>query len=174
MENKFDSKWSGAAKDGLILSLVTVVVITLQVLTESTFLNLLLWIIKLVGSIWILSIFMKRFHTEKPGESAFTYGFKVCLCSAVVCAVYSLLLYGFIFPDYASESINKAMESLGSKAALPEMEEITDVMAKMEDNYAQIQCISTFVWCTLFGLIVSAIIGRSLNSKKDIFQDDNL
>lgn len=173
MENKYNSKWSSAAKDGLILALVTVVVITLQMLTKNSFLNMLLWTIKLVGSIWILNIFMRKFGAAKPGESTFSYGFMVCLCSSIVCAVYSLLLYGFIFPDTAAQTIEKAMETLAS-AGFPSSDETNDALSYVEDNFAQMQCISTFIWCTLFGLIVSAIMGRSTSSNKNIFEDDTI
>lgn len=174
MENNYDSKWVSAAKEGLILALVTVVVMTLQVLTKNAFLNMLLWTIKLAGSIWILSIFIKKFGAARPGESAFSYGFKVCLCSSIVCAVYTLLLYGFLFPDYAAEVMDKTWESLGAAASMPDMEEVTDMMARMEDNYAQIMCISTFIWCVLLGLIFSAILGRSSTKSKNIFEDENI
>lgn len=173
MENRSDSVWSAAARDGLILSLVTVVVITLQMLTKSAFLNMLLWTVKTVGSIWILSIMMKKSALSRPAGSTFKYGFMVCLCSSVVCAVYNLLLYGFIFPEYPAEVIEATMQALNT-SAIPNFEEVSDMMARVEDNYAQIQCVSIFLWCTLYGLIVSAILSRSTSPKRDIFKDDNI
>lgn len=171
--NNSDSKWSGAAKDGLLLSLVTIVVITLQMLTGSTFLNMLLWTIKTVGSLWILIIFMKKSALLRPGESPFGYGFRVCLCSSAVIAVYNLLLYGFLFPNYATEAIESAMQVI-STASIPNYDEFSTMMAKVEDNYAQIQCVSTFLWCTFFGLIASAIAGSSISRRKDIFEDGQI
>ena len=50
-----NSKWSLAARDGLILAAVTVVVSTLTFLTKNTFLSTLLWLVKLGGSIWLLT-----------------------------------------------------------------------------------------------------------------------
>ena len=51
-------------------------------------------------------------------------------------------------------------------------DEATDLLLKMEDNYAQIVCISTFVWCTIFGLIVSAILTRG--SRRRVFSDEEM
>ena len=173
MDNKYDSKWGCAAKEGLVLALVTVVVMTLGMITKSAFLSMLLWAIKLVGSIWILAIFMKRYGAAHPGERTFSYGAMVCLCSSAVCAIYTLLLYGFLFPDAASMAIEQTMEAL-SQYELPQMEEVTDAIAKVEDNYAQIQCITSFFWCTVFGLMVSAVLSRSTSAAKNIFEDEEL
>ena len=83
------SKWSLAAKDGLILAAVTVVISTLTFLTKNSFLNGLLWLVKLVGSIWLLRVIMQRYGKAHPDESTFSYGAIVCVLSAVVCAVWS-------------------------------------------------------------------------------------
>ena len=50
-----NSKWSLAARDGLILAAVTVVISTLTFLTQNSFLSTLLWLVKLGGSIWVLN-----------------------------------------------------------------------------------------------------------------------
>ena len=69
--NTAPSKWSLAAKDGLILAAVTVVVSTLTFLTKNAFLSGLLWLVKLAGSIWLLSVILKRYGKDHPDESTF-------------------------------------------------------------------------------------------------------
>ena len=49
-----------------------------------------------------------------------------------------------------------------------------DVMLKMEDNYAQINCITTFFWCSLLGLLFSAIIARPGSRKNNVFTDEEM
>ena len=154
------SKWSLAAKDGLILAAVTVVVSTLTFLTKNSFLSTLLWLVKLGGSIWLLSVIMKRYGKAHPDESTFSYGLIVCILSAVVCAVWSFFEYQVLFPGAVADAFEQMyanIEQMGT--TLPD--EFTDVMLKMEDNYAQINCITTFFWCSLLGLVFSAIISRS-------------
>ena len=50
---------------------------------------------------------------------------------------------------------------------------MTDLFLKMEDNYAQINCITTFFWCTLLGLVFSAILSRSGRSKS-VFTEEEM
>ena len=167
-----NSKWSLAAKDGLILAAVTVVVSTLTLLTKNAFLSTLLWLVKLGGSIWLLSVIMKRYGSAHPDESTFSYGVIVCLLSAIVCAVWAFIEYQFLFPGAVAEAFEQmygTFEQMG--AMVPE--EFTDMMLRMEDNYAQINCITTFFWCTILGLAFSAILSRTGHSKS-VFTDEEM
>lgn len=166
------SKWSLAAKDGLILAAVSVVISTLTFLTKNTFVGTLLWLVKLGGSIWLLSVIMKRYGKDHPEESTFGYGVMVCFLSAIVCAVWAFVEYQFLFPGAVAEAFEQMstqFEQMG--AMMPEG--FSDVMLRMEDNYTQINCISTFVWCVLLGLIFSAILSRSGANKK-VFTDEEM
>lgn len=166
------SKWSQAAKDGLILAAVTVVVSTLTFLTKSTFLGMLLWAVKLGGSIWLLSVIMKRYGIAHPDQSTFGYGVIVCLLSAIVCSVWAFVTYQFLFPDAVAEAFDQAFSAFDQMGALPE--EFTDVMLKMQDNYAQINCITTFFWCTLLGILFSAILSHAGKRSQSIFSDEEM
>lgn len=168
-----NSKWSLAAKDGLILAAVTVVVSTLTFLTKNSILSLLLWLVKLGGSIWLLSVIMKRYGKAHPEESTFSYGLIVCVLSAVVCAVWAFIEYQFLFPGAVAEAFEQMytqFEQMGS--VFPD--EFTDVLLKMEDNYAQINCISTFIWCTLLGLLFSAILARTTSGNRSVFTPEEM
>ncbi len=165
------SKWTLAAKDGLILAAVTVVVSTLTFLTENTFLSTLLWLVKLVGSIWLLRVILKRYGDSHPDESTFGYGVIVCVCSALVCAVWTFVEFQFLFPGSVAEVFEQTYSSISQMgSAMPD--EFTDLMLKMEDNYAQINCISTFLWCSLLGVIFSAILSRA--GRKSVFTDEEM
>ncbi|MBQ9398879.1 MAG: DUF4199 domain-containing protein [Bacteroidales bacterium] len=168
-----NSKWSLAAKDGLILAAVTVVISTLTFLTKNTILSSLLWLIKLGGSIWLLSVIMKRYGKAHPEESTFSYGLIVCVLSALVCAVWAFVEYQFLFPNAVAEAFEQMytqFEQMGSMFP----DEFTDVLLKMEDNYAQINCISTFVWCTLLGLLFSAILARTTSGNRSVFTPEEM
>ena len=166
------SKWSLAARDGLILAAVTVVVSTLTFLTENAILSGLLWFVKLVGSIWVLRIIMRRYAIDHPDESVFSYGVIVCVLSALVCAVWAFVEYQFLFPDAVAKAFEQTFASFESMGAMMP-EGFEDMMLKMEDSYAQISCITTFFWCALLGLVFSAILSRSGKSKS-IFTDEEM
>ena len=167
-----NSKWSLAARDGLILAAVTVVVSTLTFLTKNSFLSTMLWLVKLAGSIWVLTVIMKRYGKDHPDESTFSYGAIVCVCSALVCAIWAFAEYQFLFPGAVEEAFDQMYQAFGQMGAMVP-EEFTDVMLRMQDNYAQINCISTFVWCSLLGLLFSAIISRT-GSRKSVFTDEEM
>ena len=168
-----NSKWSMAAKDGLILAAVTVVISTLTFLTKNNVLSTLLWLLKLVGSIWVLRVLMRRYGLDHPGESSFGYGAAVCVCSALVCAVWAFAEYQFLFPGAVAEAFDQMFEAFGQMgSAMPE--EFTDVLLRMEDNYAQINSITTFFWCSLLGLLFSAILSRIDARSKSVFTDEEM
>jgi len=171
--NPANSKWSQAAKDGLILAAVSVVIMTINLLTQSGFVSTLLWAIKLAGSIWVLSVIMKHYGATHPEEtSTFSYGVLVCVCSALVCAVWSFVLYQYLFPNAVAEAMEQAYETIEQMGtAVPD--ELTDMMLRFEDNYAQINCVTTFFWCTLLGLLFSAILSRS-GARKSVFTDEEM
>ena len=56
-------------------------------------------------------------------------------------------------------------------AMLPEG--FSDVMLRMEDNYAQINCISGFFWCVLLGIIFSAILSRN-SRNRNVFTPEEM
>lgn len=167
---KTDNRGNNAAFQGLMLALITVVATTLQAFVTNSFLNTLIWLLKTVGSIWMLVIFMKEFAKANTGYSSFGYGFKVCFCSAIVCAVYSFILYAYICPDQIAEAFGQMYGMFGSKGIrIPD--ESRDMFLKIEDNYPQYACLSTFIGCLFWGLICSAIINSSV-SRKDIFAEE--
>ena len=168
-----NSKWSLAAKDGLILAAVSVVVSTLTFLTKNSILGGLLWIVKLVGSIWVLRVILRRYADSHPDEPTFGYGVIVCVLSAFVCAVWAFVEYQFLFPNAVAEAFDQmfqGFEQMGTM--LPD--EFLDVMLRMQDNYAQINSITTFFWCSLLGLVFSAILSRGSRGGKNPFTEEEM
>ena len=174
MENNATaSKLSLAAKDGLILAAVTVVVSTLTFLTKNSFLSTLLWLVKLGGSIWLLWVILKRYGKDHPNESTFGYGVLVCLLSAIVCSVWAFVEYQFLFPNAVAEAFEEMYTNFEQMGAMfPDS--VSDIMLKMEDNYAQINCITSFFWCVLLGVIFSAILSRPTSGNRSVFTPEEM
>ena len=175
MENTPDipqtSKWSLAMRDGLLLALVTVVCTTLSSLKVPGFLSILLWLVKLVGSIWLLWYFMRRYgqsHPEVPRTTG--YGILVCLFSSIVCAVFTYLSLRFFFPGSVEEAFSTLPQVISSTPGItPEAE---DFLYKLQDSFPQIMCGLTLIWNFVLGLLFSAIIGASTARRKDPFAED--
>lgn len=164
-------KWSNAAKDGLMLALISVVIFTISAFVTNSILSMVLWALKLVGSILLLRAIMYKYGIAHKGESTYSYGFMTGCCSALVCAVYTFFLYRFIAPDAVTEIFNQLYEALGSMPA--SAGDMQDMFLKMEDNYPQYACISMFLTCIFWALILPAFL-RGGTTQKDIFTDEEL
>ncbi len=164
------SNWSEAARDGLLLALVRVVLISFNALFDNAALKFLFWLVKFVGSVWLLHLFMKKFLKSEPKSSVFRQGVKICLFSSIICAAYTFFMYSFLFPEMVSETF-EAFYSAPEFASLPD--NVTDLMLKLEDNFAKYSCISTFFWNFILGVIFSAIIGRKITPKTIFTDEDN-
>lgn len=170
---KTQSSWSRAAKDGLILAAVTVVITLISGWNKSGVLGAALWIVKFVGSILVLRTAMKAFGADNPSTPTLGYGLKVCLCSSLVCAVWAFVMYTFIFPDIASQAFEAVYEGY-AQAGFSVTDQMTDMMTNLEDHYAQYTCVISFFWDLLLGLIISSILANSTKNDDVFFEDDNV
>ena len=158
-------------RDGLLLSLITLACTTLGSLVHLSFLNILLWLVKLVGSIWLLWFFMKRYGDSHPEELRTTgYGILVCLFSSIVCAVFAYLSYRFLFPSAIDEIMSQLSATLASTPGMTA--EAEDAVYKVMDNLPQIMCVLTLIKDFILGLIISAIIGASTGKRNNPFGND--
>ncbi len=164
------SNWREAARDGLLLALVTVVLISFNALVENAALKMLIWLVKFVGSVWLLHFFMKKFMKGEPRNYVFRQGVRITLFSSIICAAYTFFMYSVLFPEMITE-IFEAFYSAPEFASLPD--NMTDMMLKLEDNFARYSCIATFFWNFILGIIISAIIARSIVPKTIFTEDDN-
>ena len=165
------AKWSLAMRDGLLLSLVTIACTTLGNLVHFSLLNILLWLVKLIGSIWLLWFFMKRYGDAHPEEPRTTgYGILVCLFSSIVCAVFAYLSYRVIFPGTMDEIMAQIPATLAATPGITQ--EAEEAVYKLMDNLPQIMCVFSLIWDFVLGLAFSAIIGASTAKRKDPFGND--
>lgn len=170
MEEKQQSAWSSAAKDGLLLAAFTIVFLLLAAVVKNQILITILQIGKIAGCIWFLRYLMLKWYKSNKSFSLFKYGVMICLFSSIVCAIFSFFEFAYIFPDMVTEAFDQVYESLGSMA-IPS--ESMDIITRMEDNYPQWACISALITDFLAGLIFSAIIANAHKSNENIFEEQN-
>lgn len=167
MEQK--NKWSSAATNGLILSLVTIIYSLLgPVLGLKGFIMIIFWIIKTAGCIYLLYYFMKQyssgFETLSYGES-FNYGFILCGFSSIVCACFAFLSMTLLFPEQMAAGMEQVQQAFASRGLDSSQEEM---MGKWMDRMPQLILFFTLIYYTLFGAAVSAIIAN-YTKKTNIF-----
>lgn len=159
MENS--NKWSAAAYNGLLLSLVTVIITVLSSAfpnQHNAFVSIILWIVRITASLYILYYFMRSYSNGKEEVSykeSFSYGTIICLFSSIVCAGVSYLCMTLIFPD----TIDTMMENIGKIMAQQNASaEDEDSIMRIVPHLPELSLIFGFIYMTIFGVIASAII----------------
>lgn len=169
MENKM--KWSLAAKYGLILSLVTIVVSLIGMFELPGWLGTIISLAKFVAIIYLLKYFMIQYTKMSEvsvsyGES-FKFGFKVCLLSSVICTTYSYIDYTLIRPETIEiliETFLTTQESMGAAGGMIfDYQTLSTIMPK-------VIIFSIFFDCIIFGLIFPAILASS--TKSSLFSEE--
>lgn len=160
------AKWSLAAKYGLLLSIVTIVI---ELITTSF--TLPVWasysftIIKLALVVYVLYIFMKKYSAMCEGSvsysQSFGFGFIVSLCSAIVCTLFAFFNYNFINPDI----MDKVLEGLTQYEDYFGGYFDMDLFERLMPN---LSLVSVFINCLIFGLIIPAILANY--TKKEVFE----
>ena len=135
--------WSEAAKYGLILASVSVVInLVLSLFQMPGFLSTLLKAVKLCASVYIVYYAMRRnadsWDYVRYGQS-FGYGMAVCTLSAIVCTLFVLLTYTVFIPGSLTEMLDQIFQTY-------------------ERSMPVILVVSQFIGCVICGLIVSAIV----------------
>ena len=159
-------KWGQAAVKGLLLALVTIACSTVAYLfPDKTFINLVMSLVKLVGSIWLLVYFMKE-YAKATGQQPFSFGVATVLFSSLICAFFDAASYAWLFPslaETANEAMSQALSTLPSEAQ--------SIAERMMDNYPRIAFISGFIKDFIIGLIVAAIANSSMRPKDPFAAD---
>lgn len=161
-----NSKLNSAAIDGLLLALVTIIFSLIgSVGIKSSALNVILWILKLVITIWLLLRFMKKYsarHAAETGETtynqAFGYGFLVSVLSAVVIGCYMYLSSAVLFPEQIAASVEAAKAQIETMATDSAQ---TDMVNSILNNLPIVMLFGQLIWCTICGLVISAILASS-------------
>lgn len=160
--------WSNASKDGLMLGGISVAYVLIIFLMSKiqggvavTFimnvLSSLMWIAKFVGSLLFLRLCIQRWQAgaaEDEDGSGSRYGAAIAFLSALVYSGFHFAYITFITPDAFTESINILAQSgtLDAKSL--------ELMKEMAPSMPLYSFIGNLIYCTLFGVIASAIFGR--------------
>ena len=121
--------------------------------------NLLLWLAKFAGCIYLMRWFMLRFSQADPeadNARVFRFGTLTALLSALLYAGAYLAYTTFIAPD----SFDQAMEILRDNPMID-----ANTMDQMEQMIPQMPTFSFFfnlIYCWLFGTVLSAIFSRNI------------
>lgn len=171
--------WNAAGKAGLILGLASAAcMFAAQLINQSelgaivsTIANGILWLVKFIGCIWLMSFFMKQYvssHEEVTNSETMKFGMAVSLLSALVYSTFTLANVTLISPDLYAQQIDQVMHTYAQT-----MDSNTlAMMDKFMGMIPQITFITNLLYCTLYGVVLSFILSRNIPSKNP-FESNN-
>ncbi|MCI1780072.1 MAG: DUF4199 domain-containing protein [Bacteroidales bacterium] len=165
-------KWSSAAVDGLLLSLVTIIYILIGSLFPKMpgVLRFLVWAIKFTAVIYILRYFMKEYFkhsdTVSYGQS-FNYGFIICIFSSIVCAAFAFANSMWLFADQTTAGITAIQQAFSGGNYTEEQE---DAISNVLKHMPQYLLFGSFLYYLLIGTIITSIMAN-YTKKDNIFTD---
>ena len=167
--------WEQAGKAGLVLGGISILYMMLTAVTGKVaengstvlmgLINILLWLAKLGGCIYLMRFFMLRFSQADPeadNARVFRFGMLTALLSALLYSAFYLAYVSFIAPD----TFENAMEAITDNPMLD-----SNSLAAIEEMMPKMPTISFFVnlvWCWLFGTILAAIFSRNIPPKNPV------
>ena len=173
--NERNTFWNQAAKAGLVLGGVSVAYLALTyllslvngegfVLILMSIIKALLWVAKLFGCIYLMKLFITRYDSLPLEEGArraspFSFGCLVAFLSALIYSAFYMAYTLYLAPDMIEQVVEvyKTMPQFTSDM----IEELENMVPKMPT----VLFFTNLVYCTLFGVIVSAFCsGRSKSS----------
>lgn len=159
-------KWNAAARDGLLLSLVTIIFsLVSSVFTPRGILAVGLWAVKFGGCLYLLHHFMKKYaepFDRLDYRQSFSFGTLVCLFSSIICACFAFASLVWLFPDTADQVAAQIEQTMAARHYTPEQE---NAVTSMMNRLPQIMFFGTFVYYFIFGVAASAVTANF--TKKD-------
>lgn len=163
--------WSLAAKNGLILSLITIVAELLNSsFTLPKWVSIVITIVKLFLICFLLYKFMKSYTDQCEGlvtyGQSYSYGFFICLCSTIVCTLFSFIDFTWINPEMTEKMMEGVESVLANTGNIPDfdMDQFISMMPKLT-------IASLFIQYIFYGAIIPLII--AIYTKRETIFDTN-
>jgi len=175
MDKTYNAKdiWNKASEAAFVVGIIPIAVSLLSILVgkwsgDSTIINItkgfvsfILWAAKFAGCIYLMKFFMERFQQSFPGickADLFKFGSLVAVLSALIVSAYELIDFIYLEP----EKVDAIKELFNSPVYSKLDANSVDVLNKISDSYPQVAFASKFVYCTVYGIVLSSIIAARL------------
>ncbi|MBR1405410.1 MAG: DUF4199 domain-containing protein [Bacteroidales bacterium] len=163
--------WNEASRTGLVLGGICILytLLTSWMATGSGglvggllfALQTLLWIVKFAACLFLMRFFLLRLCLQYEGvtnQTVFGYGVRIALLSALVYSAYVLADALLMDPQQLESVFDAATGSLPMA-----MDANTQaVLEQFKQNYPQYMFFGNFIYCFLFGVVLSRLYSREL------------
>ncbi len=127
----------------------------------SSALGFILWAAKFVGCIKLVKYVMIKFASANPSATnsdIFKLGTLMAMLSALVYSVVAVADILYIFPEYYQGVYAAMIEEYSQVLPAASVDEIKEVLL----NAPKITFVGTFLYCFLFGTVLSLILSRNI------------
>ena len=191
MEERFTRKefWDGALKAGFVLGLVAIVYMLAEQLLQQyvqdqtgglafSLITFFLWAAKFAGCILLMRMFLSRFaakNTDCLRQDVSRYGTAIALTSALLYSAFVLFWSKYVDTKMFSRNFEQVMAAYSSMLDSNTM----SMMESLEAKMPVIAFFTNFIYCFLFGTVLSAILAPNICKNdpfaggKNPFSNDN-
>lgn len=168
------NRWNEAARYGIILGLIPAAYLYLghlQIyigtagLVTST-ITIVAWMAKFAGCIMLMRHVMNKFAYTNPDDTRtdlFKLGALLAVFSALVYSTIAVVDQLYVFPEYYQSIYAIAVEEYSKVLPSEQIEELTGMLA----NAHKISFFITFIYCALYGTVLSLILSRITPTKNN-------
>ena len=135
-------------------------------------LSFVVWLAKFIGCIWLMKFFMKRFaarEEEVNNKDTFLFGLFAALLSSLLFAALTMLNMAVISPELYQAQYDMALQAVAPMLDSNTMAKMSSIM----ENIHEIAFFQTFIYCFLYGIILSAILSRNIPARDPFAQFKN-
>ena len=169
--------WEAAGYAGLALGLASTIYMYIDNTLASseistgiaTLGNLILWMAKFVGCIFLMKFFMKKFctaHPEATKKEVYHMGVATALLSAFFFASMQYIDMSYISTEFYSAQYQLALQQYSSVMDSNSL----NTMKEFIENVPIYTFVWTLIYCTAYGAVLSSILSRNI-TEKDPFAD---
>lgn len=172
---EFRTIWRSAGVPGVVLAAVSIAYmlanfyLTEAAFTGSAIVVFLLDLAKIVGCIWLMNLYLTRFKEDNDGATRRDLrrlGKWIAILSALIFSAAMMAFYQ-LHTEVIAEAMDSVMQIYGDSMDTNAMNQLE----KMEGSYPQILFVSNFIYCSIFGWVLSAILSARIISDNP-FDDD--
>lgn len=171
----FRTIWRSAGVPGVVLAAVSIAYmlanfyITKAAFTGHTVVIFILDLAKITACIWLMYRFMAQFKNDNPVSSrgdVRRLGKWISILSALIFSA-AMMAFFKIHTEVIAETMDKLLQMYGDSMDTNAI----NALDRMEENYPQVLFVTNFIYCSIFGWVVSAILSLRIVPSNPFFDE---
>ena len=166
------NRWNEAARYGLIFGGISSAYIYMDRLlvllgltgTFGSLLSFVLWAAKFVGCIKLMKYAMRKFSQDNPSaerSDIFRLGRNIAVLSALVFSTFAVADIMYISTEYYQAAYTTIITEMSKTLPAQNVEEMKNMLVDLP----KYTFIGNFIYCSLYGIVLSCILSRNIPSQ---------